>query len=119
MVLVLTVSRNDWGWGWGWGDSFTICKDYPPIYWTNTPYSAACSINALFVPYISNDNLCMLTNEHCTVKDAERIPQSYLPSLATSCKNMASHRDRIMEKTQKFQIVYTSLIYKPLPTFHN
>ena len=26
--------------------------------------------------------------------------------MATSCENMASHRERIMEKTQKFQIVY-------------
>ena len=32
-----------------------------------------------------------------------------LRSLATSCENMASHRERIMEKTRKFQIVYAGL----------
>ena len=37
------------------------------------------------------------------------ISENYLPSLATSCKNMASHREQIMEKTQKFQIVYVAL----------
>ena len=35
-----------------------------------------------------------------------RIPKRYLPSLATSCENMASHRERKMEKTPKIQIVY-------------
>ena len=33
------------------------------------------------------------------------IPEGYLPS-AMSCENMASHRERIIEKTRKFQIVY-------------
>ena len=35
-----------------------------------------------------------------------RISESYLPSLATSCENMASNSGRIKEKTRKFQIVY-------------
>ena len=34
------------------------------------------------------------------------IPESYFPSLVTSCENMASARERIMEKIRKFQIVY-------------
>ena len=34
------------------------------------------------------------------------MPESYLPSLPTSCENMASHRERIMEKRRKSQIVY-------------
>ena len=40
------------------------------------------------------------------VKGTLRIPESYLPSLATSCENMASHRERIKEKSRNFQIVY-------------
>ena len=32
--------------------------------------------------------------------------ESYLPSLATSCENMASNSERIMEKSRNFQIVY-------------
>ena len=35
------------------------------------------------------------------------MPESYLPSLATSGENMASHREQIMEETGKFQIAYT------------
>ena len=33
------------------------------------------------------------------------------PKVATSCENMASHRERVMEKTRKFQIglVYAGL----------
>ena len=34
------------------------------------------------------------------------IPESYLPSLATSCENMASNSERIMEKSGNFQIIY-------------
>ena len=34
---------------------------------------------------------------------------NYLPSLSTSCQNMVSRRERIMEKTRKFQIVYAGL----------
>ena len=34
------------------------------------------------------------------------FPKSYLPSLATSCENMASNSQRIMEKSRNFQIVY-------------
>ena len=37
------------------------------------------------------------------------MPESDLPSLATSCEHMASHREQIMVKTQKFQIVYAGL----------
>ena len=33
--------------------------------------------------------------------------------MATYCENMASHRDQIMEKTQKFQIVYVGLTNIP------
>ena len=40
------------------------------------------------------------------LKGTLHIPESYLPSLATLCENMASHCELIMEKTQKFQIVY-------------
>ena len=40
------------------------------------------------------------------LKGTERIPESYLPSLATSCKNMASNSERIMEKSKNFQVVY-------------
>ena len=39
------------------------------------------------------------------VKGTLNIPKRYLPSVATSCENMASHRERILEKTRKFQIV--------------
>ena len=35
--------------------------------------------------------------------------ESYMPPLATSCENMPSHRELIMEKTRKFQIVYEGL----------
>ena len=38
------------------------------------------------------------------VKDTLNIPESYLPSLATSCENMASKPEQIMEKARKFQI---------------
>ena len=44
-----------------------------------------------------------------TVKGTKRVPESYLTSLATSCENMASHCERIMAKTRKFQIVYVGL----------
>ena len=40
------------------------------------------------------------------VKGKKGIPESYLPSFATSSENMSSHRERIMGKTRKFQIVY-------------
>ena len=40
------------------------------------------------------------------LKGTSRITESYLPSLATPCESMASHREQIMEKTRKFQIVY-------------
>ena len=39
------------------------------------------------------------------LKGTQHVPESYLPSLATSRDNMASYRERIMERTQKFQIV--------------
>ena len=32
------------------------------------------------------------------------LPKSYLPSLATFCKNMASHHEWIMEKTRKLYV---------------
>ena len=35
--------------------------------------------------------------------------KSCRPSLAPSCENMASHGERIMEKTRKFQIDYVGL----------
>ena len=35
-----------------------------------------------------------------------KIKKSYLPTLATSCENMASNSERIMEKSRNFQIVY-------------
>ena len=35
-----------------------------------------------------------------------KIKKSDLPSLATSCENMASKIERIMEKSKNFQIVY-------------
>ena len=34
------------------------------------------------------------------------MSESYLPSLATSCENMASHLEQIMEKTRPSQTVY-------------
>ena len=34
------------------------------------------------------------------------IKKSDLPSLATSCENMASKSERIMERSKNFQIVY-------------
>ena len=34
------------------------------------------------------------------------IPDSYLLSLATSCENMGSNSERVMEKSRNFQIVY-------------
>ena len=34
------------------------------------------------------------------------ILKSYLPSLATSCENMASNSEQIMQKSKIFQIVY-------------
>ena len=48
----------------------------------------------------------MTDSEETILKGTKRIPESYLPSLATSCENMASHHERIMEKIRKFQIVY-------------
>ena len=39
------------------------------------------------------------------------IPESYLPSLATSCQNLASNSEPIMEKSRNFQIVYAGLTY--------
>ena len=41
-------------------------------------------------------------------KGTSNIPESYLPSLATSCEYMASNSEQIMEKTRKFQIVYAA-----------
>ena len=38
-------------------------------------------------------------------KGTKHIPERYLPSLATSCENMASQREGIMEKIRAFQIV--------------
>ena len=35
------------------------------------------------------------------------FPKVPCPPCATSCENMASHCERTLEKTQKFQIVYT------------
>ena len=56
----------------------------------------------------------------CSLKVHMVFRESYLPSLATSCENMASHRERIMEKNTK---VSNSLCgpYKPLAlsTLHN
>ena len=43
------------------------------------------------------------------LKGTELIHESYLPSLATSCENTASHRDQIIKKTRKFQIVFAGL----------
>ena len=40
------------------------------------------------------------------VKGTQHIPESYHPSLATFCENMASHSEQITKKTRKFQIVY-------------
>ena len=45
-----------------------------------------------------------------TLKVHEIFPKlkSYLPSLATSCENMASNSEQIMEKSRNFQIVYVA-----------
>ena len=51
----------------------------------------------------------IITHPNCGLKVTERIPESYLTSLATSCEQMASHHEQIMEKTRKFQIVYAVL----------
>ena len=40
------------------------------------------------------------------LKGTQRIPKSYLPSLATCCEKIASHLEQIMEKTGKLQTVY-------------
>ena len=53
-----------------------------------------------------NSHSSPIKDAYQALKSTERISKSYLPSLATSCENMASDHERIMEKTQKIQIVY-------------
>ena len=77
---------SDFSWRAGTGcfyrDFIEICEKFT-------------TIPSLCIPIRSTD-----------LKVTSLIPENYLPSLATSCENLASHCEQIMEKTQKFQIVY-------------
>ena len=58
-------------------------------------------------------------SQNVILKGTLTYVRSYLPSLATSSDNMASHRERIMEKTRKFHIVYAgpkTFVNIPQPT---
>ena len=65
------------------------------------------------LPYRANQTAPLKVHEIFPKSIAYSL-KSYLPSLVTSCENIASNSERLMDKTRKFQI-----FMRPLQTFVN
>ena len=93
-VMIVKPSMNSWWRCLRNSSSCLCCESRISVIWSSsdTRFRYASS--------------CVQTNNKEMFKGTQHIPESYLPSWATSCENMASHREQIMEETGKFQIVY-------------